>query len=297
MLRDCIIIGVFAALLATTAWGQQIKPNGGFVEKEVLVGQPATYTLSVTYLKSLQVVFPDSAYDYYPFEFVGKAYFTTQTDSTTSYDSVVYTLSSFIMEPRLSLALPVFLVNGKDSTTIDAQADTLTVVNTLTEMPDSLKVLTNTEAVATARPFNYLLTGLVTFVIVVVLVVVLALNYDRIVRRLQARRLKKRHLRFLQKFNGYIDDVRQQNRTVVEEALLLWKAYMERLEKVQYTKLTTKELKALIEQQEVYNALGAIDRTLYGGQDMAELHQQFSKLHEFSVQRYVSIVKKLKHGK
>ena len=61
----------------------------------------------------MEVIFPDSSYNFSPFEWVSKEYFPTHTNESGSLDSVVYTLTCFdlapvqqLVDPRIVLSLP-----------------------------------------------------------------------------------------------------------------------------------------------------------------------------------------------
>ncbi|MCK5104503.1 MAG: hypothetical protein KAR17_16880, partial [Cyclobacteriaceae bacterium] len=100
------------------ALAQNIEPVGSFIQEKIKIGEEIYYTLSVKYDKKLNVLFPDSSYRYGTFEYNSRTWFKTKSDSTLSYDSVIYNLSTFEIDSIQYLQLPVFVLNNEDSLAI-----------------------------------------------------------------------------------------------------------------------------------------------------------------------------------
>ena len=60
-----------------------IIPDIQFLKDSVQVGAHVELSMSVTYDKSLDILLPDSLYDFSPFEFVDKRYFPTVSTTTS----------------------------------------------------------------------------------------------------------------------------------------------------------------------------------------------------------------------
>src|SRR5688572_21779587 len=90
-------ITVTAVLLLITMAGlsQEIKVSGGFVKDSIQIGEPVAYYLSTSYPQSLTVLFPDSIFNFAPFEYSRKAFYPTVTSNGISRDSVIYYLATF----------------------------------------------------------------------------------------------------------------------------------------------------------------------------------------------------------
>jgi len=96
------------------ALGQHQRPYGKFLSDSIKIGQPVKFSLCFKHPVDMEVFFPDSSYDYSPFEFIDKQYFPTRSDSFSSTDSVVFTLMSFEIYKVQVLTLPVFIFPGKE---------------------------------------------------------------------------------------------------------------------------------------------------------------------------------------
>ena len=81
-----------------------------------------------------------------------------------------------------------------------------------------------------------------------------------------------------------------------EHVLHYWKRYMEGLEKEPYTKLTTRELVKLYNDAVLTDNLKAIDRFIYGNIKGKPIHEYFSGLLEYSVNRFRIRIKEVQDG-
>ena len=272
---------------------QKITPEGYFLGDSIKIGMPIDYTLSVKYPIELDVVFPDSLYDFAPFEIVEKFYFPTQSDSTTSYDSAVYRLMSFEIEPTQALALPVFILGNNDSTAVYPEKDSVVLAEMIEEVPDSIQLRQNTAYIHVPTQFNYpyLLIGL--GVLVVVLIIVWVAFGKQIMKAYQLRKFKKAHEKYLQYFDKL---VAQKPEESAEAVLLEWKRYLEQLLKKPYTKLTTKEILALRHNQGIEQSLRRIDGAIYGHASKASLGESFGVLRQYSDEQYRQKVQQIKNG-
>jgi len=281
-------IGMLFLLLAVNpVRGQEISVNSGFMQDTMLIGQDLSYYLSASYPKNMVLVFPDSTFDFKPFEFYGKQYYRTKSDSVVSKDSVIYHLTTFELDTFQSLSLPVFIVQGNDCTEVTGRYDSIYLQHVITEIPDSVYLKTNTSFLRIPATFNYPLYTIVLIVLVIITVLVFMFFGKRIFRWLMVQRLKRRHKKFVERFYLWLRDLRD-NRNVMssEQILNEWKKYLERLEKEPYTKMTSREIIRFTDHTEIRNSLKSIDRYIYGGMKDAPLHKDFEKLLDFSIDRY-----------
>ena len=96
-----ILFLIFSSILSA----QEVKVDGGFVEDSLLIGQDVNFWITATYPVDLEMVFPDSIYNFSPFEFSSKTYFPTRTVDGAAFDSTVYTIQSFEIDLVQYLAL------------------------------------------------------------------------------------------------------------------------------------------------------------------------------------------------
>ena len=104
-----IYIGLLLAL-SIPVKGQIVQPESSFNKDSVKIGEEVVYSRSIRYLSTKDVVFPDSLFNFAPFELYKKVSFPTRSDSIFSLDSAVYHLSTFELDTVQLLNLPIFMV-------------------------------------------------------------------------------------------------------------------------------------------------------------------------------------------
>src|SRR5690606_24576533 len=85
-----------AVSLAWPATAQE-EPTvrGRFLSDSIRIGEEAIYVLGATYPQNVDVLFPDSTVNTFPFEYARREYFPTVTRNGVSRDSVVYYYRTF----------------------------------------------------------------------------------------------------------------------------------------------------------------------------------------------------------
>lgn len=281
---------------------QELKPKGYFNSDTLKVGEPITYTLTFRYPKNLEVVFPGEENQYTPFEYLDRTFAPTHSDSLYSYDSVDYQLTTFELDSIQSLALPVYVVNTNqqgiaDSTAIYADIDSVYLDRLIRQMPDSVDLKENTAFRDVALEFNYpyLLVAIAALVLLVVLVYVIFGKQIR--KRWQLYRLKKHQKKFQEQFGKALDALRRSpNKRRSETTLIVWKQYMERLDRLPYTKLTTKEIVSSPAGEPLQHDLRAIDRGIYGKYANGELIRHFEHLEQHTNNRFKQKIEEIKNA-
>ncbi len=287
-------ISLFFCLWASFIFvkAQKIAPKGVFLADSIQIGEPVLYALSLTYPKELEVVFPDSLHPYFPFELIKKQYFPTQSDSVFSKDSALYQLTTFEIDTVQRLTLPVYIINEYDSTILYSTADSIVIKQVVTTLPDSVVMKINTSYVEVPLAFNYPYWLAGSVILLIVLVVGWLIFGKSIINQFKLYRLKKRHQNFLQQYKQLLTT----HYSEPEPILTLWKKYLEKLTRQPYTTFTTKEITALLTQQEIETALHAIDRNIYGPKDESLLKDAYATLEQQAVSTYTNQVNKVKHG-
>ena len=275
---------------------QSIEPKGYFIQDTAKIGEEVTYALSVRYNKDLNLLFPDSTFDYGTFEYNSRTYFKTKTDSTQSYDSVVYQLSTFEIDSVQYLQLPVFILEG-DSLAILSNIDSIELIHVVTAIPENPELKANTDLVNVKKQFNYpyLLVG---FGIMAFAALVVVLFFGKqLVKLWKMYRLNRMHKKFIERFFNLMRDVSSNNPSKTpEHVLAVWKQYLERLEKKPISKLTTKEILVLHSDSQLKDNLSMIDRCIYGGEKGNDLFKSFDYLMRFSVEIYNQRISEIRNG-
>jgi hypothetical protein len=281
---------LFLLLQGVSAGAQQLVPEGYFLQDSLKVGEPIQYSLSIRYPKRLNLLFPDSSYGVAPFELLHLDYFPTRSDSLYSVDSVVYTLTAFFPDSLLYLRLPIYMVEGRDSLALWAQPDSIQVVSILPPRlaTDSLLFESNTDYSEVHYPFNYPyailgLIGLSVFVFAAVAV------FGKSVRRkIKLWFLQRRYSHFDEEYSGTLSRFLAGDTAVrPDELLLIWKSYLEELEKKPYTKLTSQEIADSTSNGKLWlKILRPIDRSIYGYQAGEDLSNSLEELRNLARQKY-----------
>lgn len=276
---------------------QEIIPNGYFLADSMKIGEEFEYSLSIQYPKSREVIFPDSGYQYSPFEFYSKRYFPTRQDSIFAYDSVIYSLASFEVDKIQYLQLPVFMLNGKDSVQVMPELDSIFLKELIVQVPDSLNLKENIAFHKVPLAFNYpyLMIGLG---ILLVLSIGGYLIFGKNIRRkIKLYRLRKEYEKFSTSFEKGISKVRKDHDAgLIEEVLVVWKKYMEKLEDKPFTKYTTREILNSGYDQLLKDVLSNIDRSIYGHYDDEQIHKNFETLEDFTQDRYKLRIREVTNG-
>lgn len=276
---------------------QIVEPKGSFLQSETKIGEEIQYALSVKYDKSLNILLPDSLYRFGTFEYLSKKYFTTQTDSAYSYDSVVYKLSTFETDSVQYLQLPVFVLKGKDSLAFYTRMDSILLIRLVSELPENPELKANTNLVGLQKQFNYPYLIIVAGVLLFAGLVVILFFGRRLSRWWKAYLMQRAHKKFIENFYYLMRDVSGNNpANTPEHVLAVWKIYLEKLEKKPISKLTTKEILVLHNNALLKDNLKVIDCSIYGGEKGNDLFASFDYLMRFSVDIYNEKIREIKQG-
>lgn len=289
---------IFFLLVSGMAMGQ-LQPNGQFMKDTVKIGEPIAYSLSLKYPRGLDVVFPDSLYDFSPYELTNKEYFPTRSNDSVSYDSAVYYLMTFEIDTVQTLALPVFILSSSDSTPVYATTDTVILQQLVKEIPDSVNaeaapLIENTSYINVETQFNYPYLIIGVAILLAALTVVYILFGKSIRRYFRARKLTKDYYQFDGRYSQLLS--REATQKNAEKLLLTWKRYLEKLESHPFTKFTTKEILKLSETQPIENELKDIDRLIYGPSGAFKAEDSFIKIKEFAHNRFERKLEEVKNA-
>lgn len=252
---------------ASSAVAQVQKPRGKFLANRIEVGKPFSYSFSLLHDAEQEVFFPDSTFDFSPFEFIDQEYFTTRTDSLGSLDSTIYRLVSFDVSDLQTLRLPVYVLTSKDCTAVYAETDSIRLRSSLPvdSHPDTLHVRADTKVEMLRRQFNYpVFLGVLVSAGLFCLIVYWLFGRG-ILKQWRLFQLQRRHGDFLRTFNRYNRNARERNSTTeAEKAVVTWKDYLEDVERKPFATYTTREIVDNIPDEQLEDALREIDRIIYG---------------------------------
>lgn len=297
--KYCLFWGFILLLLFSSLSGraQEIEVKGQFSAETVKIGEPVFYSFTVRYPRQLDVLLPDSTFNFAPFEFVDKTYFPTQSDSLYSSDSVVYTLSTFELDRLQLLRMPAYVLSGRDSAAVFTAPDSVQVEEMISVVTDSAAFIEEVAYTQVEKEFNYPY-AIAGSIVAIILAIVLALFFGKtLYRQYQLYRLKKTFKNYEKEYGSTLRAYENKEDIRPETLLNIWKKYMEQLEKVPYTKLTSKEIASLHHNgSDVRNILRPIDRGIYGRLSENRMAQSFHDLQAVARSRFQAKIKEVRHA-
>ncbi|HTE33902.1 MAG TPA: hypothetical protein VK666_26150 [Chryseolinea sp.] len=289
------ICGSFCKLSA-----QDVIVHSGFFRDSLAIGDETGYYLSARYPSQLNILFPDSTFNFAPFEYQRKTYFPTQTQGGKSYDSVIYYLSTFEIAPLQSLSLPVFQLNPMDCTVVVSRGDTVRLSEFVKDLPDSLTaqnipLKVNTAYQNVAYLFNYPLLIIGVGGLLFIAILGWLIFGKRISRHYRLKKMQKLHQKFMDGYTRQLENIRQAFSAItIEDALFQWKKYVEQLESRPYTKLTTREITRMDNNEPLGRDLHMIDGAIYGHD--TNVLEPLEHLKAYAHQRFLKKMEEVKHG-
>lgn len=277
--------------------GQEIKIRTGFVQDSLGIGEPVHYWLSARYPAEMEVILPDSAYNFSPFEIIEREFTPTIAEGNMAYDSAVYTLQSFEIDLVQYLSVDALVLEGADTIVLSSDPDSIYFRELVVAVTDTTQLKTNLAYREVVGVFNYPLWSFIALGIFIIMILTLIIFGKKIARNFKLKKLRKEYEQFSYKIGLHINKLKEEPAPrVAEDALSEWKKYLERLEKVPYSKYTTKEILAFDNNQELKDTLKIIDRTVYGKVEQKEIFKSFQDIEDFTQHRYTMALDRIKNG-
>jgi hypothetical protein len=248
-----------------------VKVSGQFLVDSIKIGQPFPFALSAEYPWEKNILFPDSNYNFAPFEYVAKKYFPTKTVNGISHDSTIYYLNSFEIDSTQWLKLPVYVVQQKDCTLVWTDERLVWLKHMVTLNTDSLQAANlplkvDAYYVPVDWLFNYPVASIVGGSVLIILIICWIAFGKRIRTFFKVRSMRKSFEKYLQSFTDSIESLKDSYTiSQAEKTLVIWKKYLETLEDRPYTKYTSKEILKVIDNSNLSEPLKTVDRFLYAG--------------------------------
>lgn len=297
MIRKLLASLILSVFIIGNASAQELKPIGFFLKDSVKIGEAVPYSLSYKDRKNRPVIFPDSLFNFSPFELLKKEYFDTQSDDINSIDSAVYYLTTFEIDTVQRLSLPVFLFIGSDSLELYSLMDSITLDQVVTQMPDSVSLAETSAYMPVSLQFNYPYWVIGLIILGIVALIVMLVWGNQIQKRIKLYRLNKQLIKFKEQFDIEIEQLNADTTKLkIESVLKFWKGYMERLEKIPYTKLTTKEIVLVQKSTSLEETLKSIDKNIYSPIEVTALQNDFEFLKDYSEDRYNHVTEVIKNA-
>ena len=138
-------------LLSMNLYSQEIKFNIFFSKDSIKIGEPIFLTSVLSYDKKLEIVQPDSSYNFNPFEYIDKFIYPSKIYNGKIFDSTIYSLRTFNIDSVQKINLNSFIIN-KDCLEISSSYDSVFLINQVKNLGD--KVIKNTSYSIISYIFN-----------------------------------------------------------------------------------------------------------------------------------------------
>ena len=283
MLKKQSIFLILIVAFSFRSFGQ--KPVLTFLSDSILVGEPTKVVFYYKHPADQEIVFPDSNFNYQPFEFIKKEFFTTKTLNGISTDSAVFTLALYEVEGTHKLSLPATLFAEKDTLKILSAPDSVSIRPLITSVSDTLKLKSNTNHLVLENDFNYLIVLFGIIGLAILAVLIYAFFGKSIFREIKKYRQKIAHKIFVSSYNSLLTNLNTSDK--MEAAVSLWKKYIERLEQKPYTTYTSTEIAMNLKNEGLRKNLQNIDGAIYGGRSSAVAARDFSILLDVANELYL----------
>jgi hypothetical protein len=285
-----VISYCFAAFLILFSFqtvAQEIQVEGYFLKDSAKIGERVPYILKASYGKGYNVVFPDSTYDYSPFEFLEKKTFISYTDEGVTLDSAVYYISNFSLDPITEFSLPVFQVFKYDSLEHRPLEASLALQLIIDEIPQEPIFQENNVYQPLETDYNYPL-WIAVFIGILILAGLLMFFFGKSIQRQWQIYLEKRkYSRFTRRWEK-AEQAFAANPAMehADELLGLWKTYMEHLKNKPFRDWTTTEISEFLKNKEIIKDFREIEMIIYAGKEGKDLSQACKNLRNICTDTY-----------
>ena len=249
-------------LFSNKIFSQEIDYNIFFKEDSVKIGDTITLISTLKYPKNIEIIQPDSSYKFIPFEFLDKIVFESSSSNNLIFDSTIYILQTFELDSVQSIYLKSYIINTSDSLEISSNTDEIQTISLIKEKNSRTKTNTLLEKINSI--FNAKKFSIITGVIFSVLVLIYLLFRKKINKFFKIKRIKSETDFFKNEFDAILSSYLNTNDVkFLENLLLKWKRFMEKLSKKPYSSSTTSEISLFNKNIKSIKTLKEIDKSIY----------------------------------
>lgn len=280
-----LLTGVFVFIQLVFLYSQErikdVKVYGFFQEDSTMVGKPVHFVLTASYPEDKVVIFPDSMYDFSPFEFQKQIWFSTQKRGENLTDSAIYQLTTFELDSVQYLKLPVFDVSNGDSILHFSARAGLPLAYELKQMPQELKLLDEAGYIDPAYPVDFPFIMTILGGISGLALLLIGIFWKKIRSWWAQYSIKRKHRRFLLSFSEKMNQTTSiQSAVLIEELAGEWKKHAAYLTGKPIASYTSRDMIKALGLVELKDDFNRIDRVIYAGINDEPLFSSFEKLKE-----------------
>lgn len=279
----------FSILLFTCQFsqGQELKVEGYFMKDSAKIGEKIPYVLKAKYSQGMNVVFPDSTFDFSPFVLLEKQTFMSNTKEGITLDSAIYYVSNFSLDPISTFSLPVFEVMKYDSLEYYPEEASLALKLMINPLPEQLLFQDNNVYQTIPKSFNYLLLIAVLASIIILSLVLFFFFGEGIKRQFQIWNEKRKYKRFMLRWEkAERTFASKPDMDGADELLGLWKTYMEHLNNKPFREWTTLEISAFLANKDIIKDFRDIEMVIYAGKEGQDISKACQNLKGICAESY-----------
>ena len=248
--------------ISSKLFSQEIKYKSYFLDEKIKLGDSIRLASIINYPKEIEIIQPDSSYNFYPFYFIGKKSFQSKFNNNIIYDSTIYYLRTFQLDSIQSLNLNAYILNENDSLKISSNSDTIYFESLVNNTGVSVK--NNFSLNEILHIFNtYKFASFLSFIILLVIILYFSFR-KKIYKYLSKRKLIKNLNDFIKDHEELKNIINKNNdKKILEKIILNWKRYMERVTKFPYSSSTSIEIHIFHKDDKLKEILLEVDHLLY----------------------------------
>lgn len=264
-------------------------PVGKFLADTIELGKPFRYSLSFLHPSGTEVFFPDTSFNFFPFEVLGQDYFTTRTNQKGSLDSTIYTLITFEVQPEQLLKTPIFVQIKGDCTAVYSNPDTVYLRLRIAsgDQIDTVRFQPLDIVLPLKKQFNYSFFFGVIISFGLSGLAIYWLFGSAMNRLWNMLLLRQRHADFVRSFNRLSKSANEKGILAdAEKAVVIWKNFLEKVEQKPFATYTTREIIDNIPDESLNFALKDMDGVIYGQVKSASMGESLKILKAVGLRVY-----------
>ena len=284
-------------LFPVISFAQEINYKGFFKKDKASIGDTIYFISIIKYPKNIEIIQPDSSYNYKSFEYINKIVTPSYKMDEKIVDSTIYLIRTFNFNSIQSLELSSYIINNGDSLVITSNTDSISINNQITAIDQSLKVKYNTIYSKIHSLINYITIITISLIIISIIIVVYILFGKKIRTYFKIRKLNKQLKKFIFEYKSQLSKYRTNKlKHELEKLLIIWKIYMEYTSSRPYLSSTTKEIQLFNKDIKTINSLKIIDKKIYSNDNKALESKDINNLYKEAKKSFDNKLYEIKNG-
>ena len=287
-------IFILILFLSSKLFSQEINYKIYFLDKEIKIGDSIKLVSVIQYPKEIELIQPDSSYQFFPFTFIKKKNFQSKLNQELIFDSTLFFLRSFEIDSIQSIKLNSFILKENDSLEISSNFDTVYFRSLVENVDQNIKMNLSYNSILSILNTYRLTLYSITFILSIFIFYLIFRK--KIIQFIRKRKVLKNHNLFKVEFEKLNKQFKlDSNKKNLEKILLKWKRYMENLSLIPYSSMTSKEIIEFTDDKNLIESLRYLDKIIYSNK-LIELEKiPFNHLLESAKCKTFDLIKKIEN--